>query len=135
MAALTRVAARPVNRLGNILERSGRRVNESIGKNTVRLGAVGAGGYTGSKYLDYRSSQAEAEVDQAYLSARERIMNDPNLSPAEKQRRLDQLSRDKRGPSGPSTWFSEMSMTQAFMFVAFGWLSLKAIGVLAGGAA
>lgn len=143
MALLRRVgtfAKRSGEYVDNTVSRAGNRVVKATNSTTVKLGALAGGAYGAGKGFDAWQSAQESEATQAYMEARQAIMNDPNLTPEEKQRRIEQLRQDYKSKpnsgSGPSSWFGDLSMTQTMMWLGVAWLGVQLFtNMVAGGAA
>lgn len=118
----------------NYATRASSEVSEQIGKRSVQGVAIGGGSVVGYKGLEAYETQQEAGATQSYMEARQAILNDESLSPAERQRELEKLRNDyqNNGETGASTWFDDMSLSQVAMFIGMGWLGVKLVSSLSG---
>lgn len=93
--------------------------------------AIGGGAWSLGQVSDAYEQKKMSEEAQAYLQQQENVMNDPSLS--EDQKAAILANMDRGGDEGGIMAFLDsLSMTQAAMIIALGYLGLRGIAILGG---
>lgn len=104
--------------------------------NNLRRATIGTTGIVGGAYgfgkgADAYGASQEASAKEAWLQQREDIMDDPHLTPGEKESLMPSMPGEGGGLD-PMAWLDDLSITQAIMLVAFGYLGIRGLYVLGG---
>lgn len=130
-------ARRSAEYFDDLLRSAGNNITSRTSSGFVKGSALVGGTYAGVKGLGAYETKKESEATRAYAEAYQAIVNDPNLSPAEKDRRIKALRDDfNSGPGsspGPGGWFERLSYKQIAVWAAILFVVGKTLPTVIGG--